>query len=194
MAGIIVNLQPILIWKGASQETVGYLVSVMMAAGVPSRLLLGSAADRWPKSLLLSACSASLIVSLALLLAGSWTGSPWAIVLFLILAAVGDTVGLITWATLGDFYGRRRFATLRGIITFSHSWVLIASPIFVGWWADHTGCGSSDPVAEGGCSYALPLWIGMISLGLSALCYAALRKPRRRLRGVEIPGRPEVSA
>ena len=181
MAGFLVNLQPMLIWKGASQETVGYLLSVMMGAGVPSRLLIGWAADRWSKSLLLPACSASLCVAFALLLIGSWTGSPWAIILFLILAAVGDTAGLITWAALGDFYGRRRFATLRGIITFSHSWALIASPIFVGWWADHTGCGSSDPVTEAGCSYVLPLWIGMISLVLSTLCYAALRRPRRRL-------------
>ena len=113
-SGIIVNLQPILIWKGVSQETVGYLVSLMMGVTVGSRVLLGWVADRWPKSIILAGCSASICVAVVFLLSGSWAGSPWAIILFLILAGAGDSVGIISWATVGDFYGRRRFATLRG--------------------------------------------------------------------------------
>ena len=172
----------------------GYLLSLMMGVTVASRVLLGWVADRWPKSLILAGCATSVCLALVFLVRGSWEGSPWAIILFLILAGAGDTAGIITWATLGDFYGRRRFATLRGIITFSHSWALIVSPTFVGWWADHTGCGSSDPVTEGGCSYSLPLWIGIIVLGLAALCYSSLRSPRRRLPGDGISGRPVASA
>ena len=194
MGGIIVNLQPILIWKGVSQEMVGYLVSLMMGVTVASRVLLGWVADRWPKPLILAGCAATVSLAVVFLLSGSWEGSPWAIILFLILAGAGDSAGIITWATLGDFYGRHRFATLRGIITFSHSWALIASPTFVGWWADHTGCGSSDPVTKEGCSYALPMWIAIIVLGLAALCYSALRSPRRRLPGDGIPERPVAPA
>ena len=167
--GILVNLQPILIWKGASLETAGYLISFMLAINVVARLVLGWAADRWPKPPIMTACSAAGSVGILLLLLGSWDTSPWAIMLYLVLTGIGESAGIIGWATLGDFYGRRKFASLRGIITFSQSWALVGSPMFVGWWADHSGG-----------SYSLSLLLGLVFLIIAALCFALMRKPIRR--------------
>ena len=71
--------------------------------------------------------------------------------------------------SLGGFYGRRKFASLRGIITFSQSGVLVGSPMFVGWWADHT---NGD--------YTLPLILCLVFLATSTICFAGLRKPVRK--------------
>ena len=166
--GILVNLQPILIWKGASQETVGYLLSFMLGVNVGVRIILGWAADRWPKPPIMALCLATGSVGIILLLAGSWDGSPWAILLYLVLTGIGDSAGIIGWAALGEFYGRRKFASLRGLISFSQSWALVGSPIFVGWWADHS---------DG--DYVLPLVAGAVLLGAAAPLFAMMRKPGR---------------
>ena len=180
--GILVNLQPILIeWKGVGAKEVGYLFSFMMGINIVIRVTLGLAADRWPKQIILTVSSAAMSLGLLVLILGSWGSTPWMIFLYLILAGVGDGVGVVSWATLADFFGRRRFATLRGLMTFSNSWALFAAPVFVGWWADRTGCGSSiESVAEG-CSYSFPIWVGVSVLGVAALSFAMLRRPKRRL-------------
>ena len=183
--GVFIHLQPMLHdWKGVSLETVGFLFSFMMGVSLATRMVAGWAADKWPKALILSVCMAFQCISVIFLLAGSWESSPWAIVLFLVLLGVGDAAGVLSWATVGDFYGRRRFASIRGIITFSSSLAVVASPTFVGMWADHTGCGSSG----GTCSYALPMWIAVAVLGLSGLSFALMRKPQRPPSGPS--GRP----
>ena len=176
--GILVNLQAILVdWKGVGIGTFGLMMSMLLGVNVIARLGSGLAADRWPKSIVLAAFLGAEAIALLILLLASWDSSPWAVLLYLIMAGIGDSSGTICWAAVGDYFGRFRFATLRGIITFSHSWALIASPLFVGWWADRTGCG--DP--EGGCSYSLPILMAIGLLGAAALCAALLRKPVRRL-------------
>ena len=180
--GILVNIQPILNeWKGISLETVGYLLALMMVINVVSRLVTGWAADKWSKSLIMTGCMVLESLAIVFLLFGSWESSRWAIYLYLIVAGVGESVAVIIVATVGDYYGRRRFATLRGIMVFSHSWALIASPALVGWWADRTG------------GYGLPLWIALVIYALASVCFAITRRPRRPLpKGVPpvVTGQP----
>ena len=169
-AGILVNVQPILHeWKGISLETVGYLFALMMVVNVVSRLATGWAADKWSKARIMSGCMVLESLAIAFLLFGSWENSRWAIFLYLIVGGVGESVAVIIVATVGDYFGRRRFATLRGIMVFSHSWALIASPVFVGWWADKTQ------------GYVLPLWIAIGVYGLASVCFAITKPPRRPL-------------
>ena len=39
----------------------------------------------------------------------------------------------INWGAIGDYFGRRYFATLRGIINLSHSWALVLLPWLLPW-------------------------------------------------------------
>ena len=166
--GVLVNFQPILLWKGATREAVGYLISMNMAINVVSRLLVGLVTSRSMSRVLVA-----LVVldsfALLFLITGSWESSAWAIFVYVGLAGVSDAVGVLTWTTLGDFYGRRKYATLRGTIKFSSSWAIVAAPTFVGWWADRTG------------GYTLPLWLSVAFLGMAALSFSMIRKPRRPL-------------
>ena len=181
LIGILVNVQPILIWKGASQETVGYLLSFMMAVTVVSRLALGWLSDKWAKPPIIALCLASGFLGTILLLGGSWDGSRWAIILYLVLSGIGDSAGFIVWATLGDFFGRRRFASLRGIMMSFHSWILLGAPLFVGWWADHSGG-----------DYEFPLLLAIGFLGAGAASFIIMRRPQRRPR--EVPASRPTSS
>ena len=183
---IFINLQPILVWKGVGLETLGYLLSFAMAMSVVFRLALGLLADRWSKSRILPLSTGAFGIGLLLLLVGSWSDVRWAIFLFLLFGAVGDALPVIAWATLIDYFGRRRLGTLRGIILASSSWAIIVSPWFVGWWADRTGCTGVGEVVGEGCSYNLPIVLGALIFGLATLCFVFIRRPKR-MKAVERP-------
>lgn len=38
----------------------------------------------------------------------------------------------IVWATVGDFYGRKYFATIRGVLSFFYMWGSVAGPVLAG--------------------------------------------------------------
>ena len=38
----------------------------------------------------------------------------------------------IVWATVGDFYGRKYFATIRGMLSFFYMWGSVAGPVLAG--------------------------------------------------------------
>ena len=102
------------------------------------------------------------------LLTGEWEGSAWAIYAYMILAGVGDASGFLLWATVGDFYGRTRFAAMRGMITFSSSWMMILAPWFVGWWGERHD------------TYDFPLTLAAIFMGAAAVCLLLVRRPVKR--------------
>ena len=164
--GVGINIQPILISKNVSQETVGYLLALMLGIRVAVVIPIGWLADRWPKSLILVGCTALQALGALSLLWGSWESAPWGILMYLVLTGIGDRSHVICWVAVGDFFGRNRFATLKGLINFSFAWALVASPAFVGWWFDRTE------------SYTVPIWISIVLFGLAALCFVMLRRPQ----------------
>ena len=176
ISSIEVNLQPLLVSKGVSLGTVGLLLSLMMGIRVIAVIPIGLLADRWPKPVVLAGLTALAALAVIFLLPASWQSAPWAILVYVALTGIGDRAFPIGWATVGDFFGRHRFASLKGLISFSHSWALIAAPVFVGWWADRTG------------EYTVPMWTAMVLLGLSSLCFSRIGRPRRSLG--ETPASP----
>jgi nitrate/nitrite transporter NarK len=45
----------------------------------------------------------------------------------------------LNWALIGDFFGRRSYATLRGIMGIGYGIGTFVSPIYAGWIFDRTG-------------------------------------------------------
>jgi MFS family permease len=83
---------------------------------------------------------------------------------------MGDGAGIIVWAAVGEYYGRDRFATLRGYITFAFSWALIASPVYAGWVFDNLG------------NYDWAIGPAGVCAAIASLCFFAIKKPPQLTR------------
>ena len=166
--GILVSLIPILQSKGVGLQMAANLTGAMFGINFVSRMTLGYIGDKWPKSWILGATLALESLGFLCLFLGSWNdGRLFLLIIFVVLEGLGDGAGIIVWAALGEYYGREKFASLRGIITFSHSWVMIAMPVFAGWVYDHYG--TFDP--------ALIPAIG--GAAISSLCFFLIKRPPR---------------
>ncbi len=180
--GILVSIIPILEDKGVSRQMAANLTGAMFGINFLARLVLGYFGDKWSKSLILAGTLAAEAVALAFLYFGSWDAGTMGIILiiaFIVLEGFGDGAGIIVWAALGDYYGRDRFATLRGYITFSHSWALVASPVFVGWVFDHFGSYNWAIIPAAACA------------GAASLCFLLVRRPPQLTAAEEV--QPAVS-
>jgi nitrate/nitrite transporter NarK len=59
-------------------------------------------------------------------------------VVFAIMFAFADGVNSVTWALVGDFFGRNHFASIRGWIGMIQSLVAMPAAVFTGWVFDQT--------------------------------------------------------
>ena len=85
--------------------------------------------------------------------------------LFMPCFVLVEAVFPVTWATVGDLYGRRHFAKVRGNLSLYYMWGSFFGPIAAGWVYD------SDK------TYTPMLW-GLIVLFLvGAYVYTLLSKP-----------------
>jgi MFS family permease len=132
-----VHLVAIMVWKGVEESTAGYLVGVYSFAWMPAVLVMGWMGDRWSKRHI--AAIGSFIGALGILLfLLSGQGQAWQVALALILLAPNEACWTLGWAMLGDFFGRRHFATLRGGMIGVMSLMSIGSPLYAGWVYDKT--------------------------------------------------------
>ena len=140
--GILVSLFPILIEdKGMSPQMAANLVGAMSAINFVSRLVMGYLGDRVSKKAILGlSLSVEGLGYLFLWLSDWQTAVGITLVLgFVVCEGMMDGAGVIVWAALGEYFGRSRFATLRGYITFGYAWALVASPVYAGWIYDRFG-------------------------------------------------------
>ena len=174
--GILVSIVPILEDKGVSRQMAANLTGLMFGINFLSRLVLGYFGDQWPKGLILSGTLAAEAVAFVFLYYGDWNAGVLGIALIMVFIALegfGDGAGIIIWAALGDFFGRDRFATLRGYITFSHSWALVASPVYVGWVFDHFG------------NYNWAIGPAAVCAGIASLCFLLVKRPPQLTRAAD---------
>ena len=170
--GIMVSIVPILETKGVGRQEAANLTGFMFGINFLSRLIVGYLGDRWPKSYLLFGSLMLESVGLVCLFFGQWSGAGIVLLLaFILLQGLGDGAGIIVWAAMGEYFGRNRFATLRGYITFSHSWALIASPVYAGWVFDKYG------------SFDWAIGPGAVCAAMAGLCFLAIKKPLQLTRG-----------
>lgn len=159
---ILVHFIPILVWKGFSETTAALYLSGFAFLGIGTHLGMGWLADQWPKPRVLAMGMASGTVAVLILLYGN-ANMVW---LFLPFMVPVEALFPVTWATVGEFFGRRRFGTIRGMITMFWSIGPIAGPIFAGKVFDSTQ------------SYQLALQVSLVGFALSAIVFWALRRPR----------------
>jgi nitrate/nitrite transporter NarK len=91
-------------------------------------------------------------------------------VVFVILFSFGDGINSVTWALVGDFFGRRQFATIRGWIGMLQSLASMPAAVFTGWVYDQTQ------------SYTYALLPFIIIYGVAAVVLWPASHPRRPQR------------
>jgi len=155
---VTVHFVPIMVWKGLTQERAAFLLGMFASLNLLSHFALGWIADMMNKPRLLAACML-LAAGSVLLLAGGEAG--WRLWLFTTVFTVVDASFPIAWATVGDFFGRRHFATIRGTMSFFYQWGSVLGPVLAGAVYDHSQ------------SYHSTLW-GLVTLLLIATVPNAL--------------------
>jgi MFS family permease len=117
-AGVTVHIIPIMANKGVSEQTAAFMFGLQLFLTVPMYLLLGWAADRFPKPPVLMWASLAGTASFALL------ASPWhgigLLLAFVFLFAICDASAPTNWAVVGEYFGRKTFSRLRGYIQFAN--------------------------------------------------------------------------
>ena len=178
--GILVSLFPILVDdKGMSTQMAANLIGAMSAINFVSRLIMGYMGDRVSKQAIMAVSLFVEGVGYLLLWQGDWqTAIGITLVLgFVVCEGMMDGAGVIVWAALGEYYGRTRFATLRGYITFAYAWALVASPVYAGWVYDQFG------------SYNRAIVPGAICAMIAGVCFLFIKRPPELTTEV-----PEVNA
>ena len=157
-----VHFVPIMVWKGLSEGAAASLLGAFAFINLVAHFLLGWIADRVNKPKLLAACHLLPALSVPPLLADSGYAQ---LLFFTVTFTFLDASFPIIWATVGDFFGRRHFATIRGMMSFFYMWGSFAGPIMAGAIYDRTH------------SYVLALWILLTLLTLATLLVLLLIRP-----------------
>jgi sugar phosphate permease len=157
-----VHFVPLMVWKGLSEGAAASLLGAFALINLIAHFVLGWIADRVNKPKLLATCHLLPALSLPPLLSDS---GYWQLWLFTTTFTFLDASFPIIWATVGDFFGRRNFATIRGMMSFFYMWGSFAGPVMAGAIYDRTQ------------SYTMVLWILLGLLTFATLLVLFLIRP-----------------
>jgi MFS family permease len=91
--------------------------------------------------------------------------TEWAILLFTVLFSTVESTFPVNWSTVGEYFGRKNFAKIRGSMGFVSSWGSVIGPVAAGLVYDRTQ------------SYEILIWSSSALLLVASVLYAMVRKP-----------------
>lgn len=163
--GVTVHLVPLLVWKGLDEPTAAFFLGLLSASTVVVRPLTGWLGDRWSKQKI--GATGVLLGGLGLAVLLCSNGALWHLVVFAVLFSFADGINSVTWALVGDCFGRQHFATIRGWIGMIQSFATMPAAVFTGWVYDRTQ------------SYTAALIPFVCLYGLAALVLWRVSQPTR---------------
>ena len=159
---ITVHAVEIMVWEGMDDQTAGFMLALIFFFAIPLRLIMGVLGMRFAaQPLMFSGSAGGVLAMLSLLL---FDGNL-AVYLFVIFMAIFRGAVPIQWSAMGDFFGRRSFSTLFGIMQLFMNIGTLISPIYVGWVFDRTD------------SYTWALIPFATLYALSGFFYLTVRRP-----------------
>src|ERR1051325_4941317 len=156
---------PLMIWKGMSQQQAALLLSSFALFGFISTLLFGWLADSINKPRLVSMILVTAGISILFPLLFSSVGHLW---IFILLFTTVEATYPVAWAMVGDIFGRKHFAKIRGYM----------SVFYV--WANRVGAAAAGPIRDPWRPYGPMLWALVAMFFLSGIFYSLLGKPWAR--------------
>ena len=153
----------ILQWKDLDVGVAALIFTLRLGMNVPSKLVVGYFGDRVSKPAILTGGMVLYTMGMGLLLGSDLV---WVLVISAVISGMAEGITPVNWGAIGDYFGRRHYATLRGIINLSYSWALLSVPWAAGWWFDNHE------------SYTVPILVSGIAGAISAVIYAIMRQPQ----------------
>lgn len=158
---------PLMVWKGLSQQEATLLLSAFAFLGFTSTLLFGWLADTMNKSRLVSFILFTAGVSILFLILGN---SVVPLGVFILLFTTVEATYPVAWAMVGDIFGRKHFAKIRGYMSVFYVWGSVLGPVIAGAIWDRWQ------------TYEPMLWALVAMFFLSGVFYSLLGKPWARPR------------
>ena len=160
----IVTIQfiPLMVWKGSEEVTAAFLFATMSGVSGPGRVAMGWLGDKVPKNYLLgvgmlAGCGAFTLLRL--------TEQTWQLWFFVAAFAFVESVNTLNWALVGDYFGRRNFATIRGTMSLVYTVGTASAPVLAGYVYDNTK------------TYDSVLWAMTAAYFVGAMIFFSLRPP-----------------
>ena len=158
---------PLMVWKGMSQQQAAFLLGSFAFLGFTSTIIFGWLADTVNKPRMVSWILFAAAASILLPLFGDSIGVLW---LFVLIFTTVEATYPVAWALVGDLFGRKHFAKIRGYMSMFYVWGSVAGPVLAGAIYDRTQ------------SYEPMLWMLVGSFSLAGLFYAMIVKPWEKTR------------
>jgi MFS family permease len=161
---------PILVWKGLSEQEAAFFLGMFAFLSIVATLGLGWFADKTNKPRMVMLIMLLTSGTMLLLIFSSSLASLW---LFLILLTLVEPTYPVGWAIVGDFFGRKHFAKIRGNMTLFYMWGGVIGPVLAGAIYDRWQ------------SYEPLLWTLAALFLVPGLSYGMLVKPWKKIRTAE---------
>jgi MFS family permease len=165
---ISVHFVPLMVWKGLSQPQAALLLSVFAFLGMASTLILGWLADRANKPRMTAFILFAAAGAMFLPIVGN---SLWALCLFTICFAAVEATYSLGWAIVGDLFGRKHYAKIRGYMTLFYTWGGVVGPVVAGAIFDRWN------------SYEPLLWSLVVVFIVGGLFFASLNRSWQKATG-----------
>jgi len=162
---VSVHFVPLMVWQGLNENEAAFFLGAFAFINLGAHFLLGWIADRVNKPALMALCHIAPALTIFPLLGAA---TRWQLWLFTACYTFLDASFPIVWATVGDFYGRKYFATIRGMLSFFYMWGSFAGPVLAGAIYDRSQ------------TYASVLWGLFMILLLATLLNSLLIAPWRK--------------
>lgn len=169
---IILHMVPIMTDRGMTPVQAASAVGVLALVAIWGKLFAGWLGDRFSKRHIMPTLLGVETIGLFVLLVAQET---WQLYLFAVVYPLGYGIGTLSVAMMGDYYGRHRFATIRGIHGAVQAIGGVAGPVFAGLVYDTTG------------SYSVAIMTYMVLYGIAAALFLNCRSPRMPARLLEAP-------
>jgi MFS family permease len=163
ISAVNVHYIPLMVWKGFTQQHAAFLLAAQALMALPSHLLFGWLGDRVSKPKLMATC---MLVAFIGLLALIFARSHWPLLIFIALFSVIESTFPVNWSTVGEYFGRKNFAKIRGSMSFISTWGSVIGPVMAGAVYDQTQ------------SYLFLLWSCALLLLIASILYAMVQKPQ----------------
>jgi MFS family permease len=162
LSAVNVHYVPIVVWQGISEPRAAFFLAAQAFMSLPSHLFFGWLADRVSKPKLMAACMVLAMLSISALI---FVRGELGILLFIPLFSVVESTFPVNWSTVGEYFGRKNFAKIRGTMSFISTWGSVIGPVIAGAIYDRTH------------SYSILLWTSVGLLLVASALYAMVVKP-----------------